>query len=260
MSEKKANDKPVIKVAVMIPNEGHTQVEAYANRLENFRHLGSLEEKGRLDDSPTRFEFYFVTVGRILTPKAREEGAKIAIEMEADYLYMIDDDMICRHDLFERLYRHDVDLVAPLAFTRNFPHSPVLYDIKEGVDPVTKEPYFINHHVLDYPRNVLTECDAVGFGAVLIKMDVLRAVEEPRFMSTTATGEDILFCHKVRKLGFRVFMDTDTCIGHLGHPIIIDEEYRDKVLKQMNYEDNLSLRSKYTPEYKHGEEVLVLGD
>lgn len=237
-----------VRVALCIPNEGHAPVEAYANRLENFKHLGNLEAQGK-------FEFLFLTLGRIFTPLAREEAARFALEINADYLYMIDDDMTCPNDLFERLYRHDVDVVAPLAFTRNFPHKPVIYEITEGWDPVVRMPYFINHHVDVYKKDSLIECDAVGFGAALINMRVIRAMSGQKFMdgATSGTGEDILFCHKARKLGFRVFMDTSTKLGHLSHPIDVTEAYVEKVRKEFKYEEKQPVASKY-------EARLLLGD
>ncbi len=253
--KKEGKEVGLIRVCVAIPNEGHTHVEAYANRLVNFMHLGKLEERGRLLKTNPRFEFFFVTLGRIFTPLAREEAAKLALEVDADYLYMIDDDMTCPDDLFERLYRHDVDIVAPLAFTRNFPHKAVLYEIKEGWDPVSRSPYFVNHHVDKYQKDSLVEADAVGFGAVLIKMKVVRAMTGQKFMDgcTSGTGEDILFCHKARKLGFRVFMDTSTKLGHLSHPIEVTEAYAEKVRAEYKYEEKTPVQSQY-------QHRVILGD
>jgi hypothetical protein len=242
---KEVKEPGLVRVAVCIPNEGHAPVEAYANRLSNFMHLGKLEERGKhLKENP-RFEFFFVTLGRIFTPLAREEAAKFAEEMNADYLYMIDDDMTCPDDLFELLYRHNVDVVAPLAFTRNFPHKAVLYEIKEGWDPVSHSQYFINHHIDVYKKDSLIECDAVGFGAALINMRVIRAMKGQRFMDgcTSGTGEDILFCHKARKLGFRVFMDTSTKLGHLSHPIEVTEDYVERVRKEFKYQERQPVHS-----------------
>lgn len=255
-------DKDIIKVLISIPNEGHTLAEAYANRMTNMIHMGRVEGIGMAKNLKPRFEFYSTTVARMLTPLAREEAAKMALEHSMDYLFMIDDDMSCPDDLFERLWRHDVDIVAPLAFTRNYPHKAVLYKIEEGFDNVTQTPYFINHWIHKYPRNKLVECDAVGFGAVLIKRKVLEDMKEPRFMSTNATGEDILFCHKARKLGFKVFMDTSTKLGHFSHPVEITEEYVDRVhadkkddfeKEYADYDENLTHEPKPVPDIILGE-------
>lgn len=253
--------KEPVKVLIAIPNMGYTQVEAYGNRLMNFMKMGNLqteratffkfadvleelapeqkesvlnaylEKHGRyatnIDDE--RFEFWFINIGRIFTPAAREEAAKKALEHGMHYIFFVDDDMIVPDDLFLKLYRHHhvADVVCPLAFTRNEPYKPVLYASIEGYDPVARSDYFINNVVMNYPKNKLVEADACGFGAALIKTDILKKIQPPYFMSSEGTGEDILFCYKVRKAGGRVFMDTSCPIGHLGHPQVITEEFVD---------------------------------
>lgn len=246
-------NQKVVKVLLAIPNEGHAPVEAYANRLVNFLHLGRMEERSKTEE--TRFEFYFITMGRIFTPLAREEAAKHALAAEMDYILFIDDDMMCPDDLFEKLYRHNVDIVAPLAFTRNYPHRAVLYSIKEGWDASSRQDYFINHWIDNYPKDKLVECDAVGFGAALINMRVIRTMPKPYFMSTSGTGEDIFFCHRAKKCGFRVFMDTGTKLGHLSHPVQITEDYVERIHKLTNYQirENAKEYDKYEP-------LVLIGD
>jgi len=267
LKPEEARDVPkedgVYKVLIAIPNEGHTQVEAYANRLMNFMHMGKLEERLKHEGAKPRPEFYFMTMGRIFTPLAREEAASMAEDCGMDYLYMIDDDMIAGDDTFERLARHDVDIVAPLAFTRNYPHMPVMYSCMEGWDPVRQKEFFRNHYVQNYPKDQLVECDAVGFGAVLIKIGVIKAMEKPRFMSTCGTGEDVLFCYSAKKLGFRTFMDTSVKLGHLSHPINVTEEYVQQMHKQLDtqMEKKNGLYNKYEGRslLKKDEALVVLG-
>jgi len=253
--------KDVIKVLVSIPNEGHTHVEAYANRMANFQTLGIIQGYGIAKDLKPRFVFHQMTVGRALTPLAREEAADYCLAHDYDYLYMIDDDMICPNDLFMKLYRHDVDLVGALAFTRNYPHRAVMYQVTEGWDDVTKNHYYINHYILKYPRNKLVQCDAIGFGAVLIKADALRKVQKPRFMTTASTGEDIFFCNQLRKVGGKIFMDTSAPIGHLSHPVNITEQYVDAVhasTKEIDDKKNPDYDPKKVSEPK-GIPDLILG-
>ncbi len=252
--------KQAVRVLIAIPNMGYTQVEAYGNRLENFMKMGNLQteqhaffkfadlldkhapqQKSAILDSYLSdsryvrtindeiFEFWFINIGRIFTPAAREEAAKRALSINADYIFFIDDDMICPDDMFLRLYRHNkvADVVCPLAFTRNAPYNPVIYASVDGYDAVNKSDYFINNVVSNYPRNKLVEVDACGFGAALVKTSILKKINPPYFMCSEGTGEDILFCYKVRKAGGRVFMDTTFNIGHLGHPQVITEEFVD---------------------------------
>ena len=225
-----------IRVLVGIPRAGLTQTEAVDNQIDMATYLAKLSCK-------SKFNFYWATIGRIFVAKAREEFARYAVELKCDYLFMVDDDMICPPDMFEKLYAHNVDIVAPLAFQRREPYYPVCYTQREGWDPVKKGRYFANEIIKNYPKDKLFECDAVGFGAVLIKTEVLKKMPEPRFMSTSPSGEDILFCYNARHAGARVYMDTATKIAHLGAPTIVDEALYEKF-------NNMEEKRKYHGEYK----------
>lgn len=237
MAHGKTGGYPVktVKVLFGLPKDGKTEPKAYDNRMELCFHLGALqalsehglkELSGVKFDYPegVKFEFYIATIGRVFTALARERIADTALSLNADYLFMIDDDMTAPPDLFELLYRHDVDIVAPLAFTRYPPHKPVLYELKNGYDAIENKKYYINYPILDYPRNTLVQCDAVGFGSVLIKTDVFRSMKKPWFMTTSGAGEDIHFCWSAGEAGKKIFMDTSIRLGHLSDPEEITEE------------------------------------
>lgn len=283
--------KAPIKVLVAIPNMGYTQVEAYGNRLMNFMQMGNfqteritfehfkdvlsevapekaqdvlnayIEKHGRhvktIDGDV--FEFWFINIGRIFTPAAREEAAKKALEHGMDLIFFVDDDMICPDDMFQRLYKSmqlsGADIICPLAFTRNPPYKPVLYASIEGWDPINKTDYFRNVTVMNYPKNQIVEADACGFGAALMKTWMLQKIQPPYFMSSEGTGEDILFCYKTKKVGGRVFMDTTFNIGHLSHPQIITEAFADEWRKKQDPD-----AEKRYPEFTKYKALTVLGD
>ena len=257
-SKGQGSGKRLIKVLVGIPNEGHTEVQAYDNRLEMFLHLGNLqllssvgqtEYCGVKFDIPEGVEYQFslTNIGQVFPALARERIAEIALEGDFDYVWMIDDDMICPMDTFENLVKHKVDIIAPLAFTRSSPHKPVLYNLTKGWDKSRGENYYINMPVVNYPKNQLVRCDAVGFGSVLIDTKVLKGMQKPYFMTTSGAGEDIHFCHKAGELGFKVYMDTNIKLGHLGYPKVITEECYEQ---EMNIEE---LRNVYGDQDKYAE-------
>jgi len=254
----KTKDPNVIRVLVGIPHEGMTGSEAYCNRLTMFKHLGHLEERGKLLKTTPRFEFYFKTCGRMHVHVARDEMAKAALVSDCDYLFMVDDDMIASDDLFEQLYASQKDIIAPLAFTRNFPHKPVIYSCREGWDSVAQCVQFTNFSVMNYPKEKLVECDAVGFGAVLINVDCFRKMPQPWFMNPYKTGEDISFCYEAKKYGFRTWMDTRVKLGHVSHPLIVTEDYVQAQWKAYGME----VEKRYgTPAKMNGKEpVLALGE
>ena len=243
------------KIAVSIPNEGHTLSEAYDNRLIWAFHMGVLQEKWRNENRPIRYEFYWYTAGRLLTAMAREKLVQEALKGEMDYIFMVDDDMLCPIDMMEALIRDieehpEIDVLAPLAHMRNPPHYAVIYTTTEGYDEKAHQPYFVNNFVRNYPKDTLIECDAVGFGAVMIKMDIVKKMKPPYFFSTTGSGEDIYFCIKSKQdAGARIFMDTRIKLGHLSAPKIIDEEYYEKWIKENKHEAEESPH-KYLQEVK----------
>ncbi len=235
--------KPIIKrIAMSIPSEGHTLPEAYDNHLVLSFHLGVLQEKWKHENRPIQYEFYWYTVGRVLTALAREKLVQEALKANLDYIIMYDDDMLLPIDMVERMIddvekNPEIDVLAPLAHMRNAPHYAVIYTTTEGYDDKAHAPYFVNNFVKNYPKDKLVECDAVGFGAVMIKMEMVRRITPPYFFSTTGSGEDIYFCMKSRQdAGARIFMDTRIKLGHLSAPRVIDEEYYEKWIKDNNHE------------------------
>lgn len=221
----------ILKVAISVPNESYILAEAYDNHLLLMKHVGALEERMKWEKKSPRYEFYWFTTGRLLTPLAREKLIKQALQEDCDYIIMMDNDMLYPIDTIESLLgdmleRPEIDILAPLAFMRQEPHLAVMYTVKEGYDAQRNSDYYINSFVKNYPKDRLVECDAVGFGAVCIKMDIVKRMQEPYCFSTTGSGEDIYFCVKARKEAkARIFMDTRIKLGHLGKNIVIDEEY-----------------------------------
>lgn len=220
-------DPAVRKVLVGIPLKGHTPPRAYHDRMLMWQFLGSMEAKGYYEKHNPRYSFALGAVGEMLVPYARERIAEAVIEMGCDYLFMIDDDMLAPYDLFYRLVANDKDICGALAFTRNPNHRPVVYETREGWDETTRSHYGFTKFVDNYPRDTLFQCDAVGFGAVLIKTDVLRKTPRPWFFGMERTGEDVSFCTKARKAGCEVWMDSRVKLGHLSDPLIVTEDYSD---------------------------------
>lgn len=247
LPEKSSVEEKVYRVLVGIPLKGHTPPQSYHDRMLMWKNLGGQEATDFYEKKNPRYVFALGAVGEILVPYARERLAESSIspEVNADYLFMIDDDMLSPPDLFYQLVAHDKPIVAALAFTRNPDHRPVIYETIEGYDRSVHQRYGFTRFVNNYPRNKLVECDAVGFGAVLIKTEVFKKIEKPWFFGMAQTGEDISFCIKAKKAGFSVWMDTSIKLGHLGAPTIITEEYSD-VWNKLTPEEKDKMYGRFT--------------
>lgn len=156
---------------------------------------------------------------------ARDDLAKMAIKMDADYVLWLDSDMVFDPDILEKLLQDTEkgDIISGLYFRRAAPFSPVLYDRMDLVDdkPVHTE-------FSEIPEDVF-EVGGIGFGCVLMPTDVLLGVAlkfGEMFMPFKGMGEDIAFSWRARQCGFKIVCDPKIKLGHVGHIIITEDFYR----------------------------------
>ena len=127
----------------------------------------------------------------------------------ADYLLMIDTDMVFKNediDSLEGHMRNGIDIVSGFC-KRGASHIPALFKETEG----------------DYEQMLewgdgLIEVDAVGAAFLMISKKAMDEIKDPFSFITVRgfpQGEDISFCHKARQQGFKIFCDTRIKIGHI---------------------------------------------
>lgn len=154
---------------------------------------------------------------------SRNDLAKRAIEMDADFIFWLDSDMVFDPDILERLLKHfddeSVDFVTGAYFRRVPPFSPVLFKDLDFVTPTScKFTEFEN-----IPKDGLFEVGACGFGCVLMRTEVAMSVQA-RFGNMFApidnTGEDIAFCWRARQCGYKLYCDPSFSLGHVGNHVI----------------------------------------
>ena len=154
---------------------------------------------------------------------ARNTLAMEAIEGGYDRVLWLDSDMAFKGDLMLRLNKHlddGMDFIAALFFRRVMPVAPVIYRECGG----KFEPY------LDYPRDSVFEVAGSGFGACMMKTDVLKAVAEdgPIFEPMPGRGEDLSFCARARAKGYKLYCDSGIRVGHVGMVAFGEEHYQPK--------------------------------
>ena len=156
---------------------------------------------------------------------AREKLAEVAINMKADYVLWLDSDMIFNPSILADLMADNKDFVSGLCFRRRTPFTPVIYSkIRYGIEPDDYE----SEEYLDYPMNSLFEVDACGFGGVLMKTEVIKAVQENfgrTFEPMRGFGEDISFCIRAKQLGYKIWCDSRVKMGHVTRSISSEDTY-----------------------------------
>lgn len=133
------------------------------------------------------------------------------------HVIMMDTDQVYPVNTITKLLSHNVPFVAGQIFRRYPPFDNLLYKGE------------VNHYTsmvpgVDYQDGDLVEVSAVGTGCNLISMNVFYKIKSPwyEFLPNKDSerggviGEDIGFCLKLKKAGYKIMVDTSVKIGHLA--------------------------------------------
>ena len=133
--------------------------------------------------------------------KSRINGVETAKQCGAKWILFVDSDMLVCDDSLIRLLKWDSHIISGTAVNKQPPFATVA--IKDGKR-------------IRYKPTGRIEVDEVGFGFILIKMAVFDMLVSPYFKMEADIGEDFYFCRKARKCGYKIFVDGDCIIGHIG--------------------------------------------
>lgn len=157
---------------------------------------------------------------------ARNDLATRAIQMDADYVFWLDSDMVFQPDTLERMMKtireNDIDILTGLYFRRVAPYSPVLFDKLEihGQECEWSE--------FNTIPDSLFPVGGCGFGCVLMKTDVFFDVQSKfgnMFAPIGNNGEDVAFCWRARECGYTIICDPSVVCGHVGYSVFDDKFY-----------------------------------
>jgi len=176
--------------------------------------------------------------------KGRERIADQFLETDATHLLFIDSDETFDKQTALRLIEDDLPVVSGVVYQRNYPPAPCIYKKVPNTVyhlPMARElqkwfvenevPRFNQATVLDLPDDVsIWEVDEVGTGCMLIKREVIEAIDEPRFDVSPdhfwGMTTDILFCRRVREAGFKIYADLRVQLGHLTEYAVTANDFR----------------------------------
>ena len=163
-----------------------------------------------------------------ITSIARNNLCDIAQQNNCSHIMFLDTDMTFPHDTISKLLAHDLDIVGGLYFERYEPYKPAVF---------WKHPDGLGDYALmdNIPYGETIECDAIGTGCLLIKMDVFNKLTKPWFEYRVAEygskkeikffSEDIVFCERVKELGYKIHVDTSIECGHILNDIEVTRDW-----------------------------------
>lgn len=161
---------------------------------------------------------------------SREKLAEESIRNQTDFTLWLDSDMTFEPGLLVKMLKdieeNDLDMVTALCFRRRPPYTPPIWKkLRMGATPEENEEIGFN----DYPENDLFEVEACGFAAVLMKTEVLAKVfnhDKLMFIPMIGYGEDISFCLRARRNGFKIHCDSRIKVGHVGRLVVGEDTFK----------------------------------
>ena len=148
--------------------------------------------------------------------RAKNQLVENAKYMRADYLLVLDDDMLLNIDMdwMRVLLKHDKDVIGPIYFQRGGNYHPVIMKAIRGTRAHKNELHF-EFYERGELSDGLMQVDVLGGGCQLIKMEVFTKIISPYFFENGVHGQDVYFCQKVREAGMESYVDTSVQVGHM---------------------------------------------
>lgn len=150
---------------------------------------------------------------------SRDTIAKCAVENGYDYVLFVDSDMVFDSEDLKRLLAHNVGICSGLYVTRAGERKNVAYS---KIITRRRFPYREPKLIEDKSTTGFGAVSACGFGFCLIKTSVLKCMlkyYKSLFEPFKGVGEDIAFCIRAKRLGFKTFIDRDVKLGHVGEKV-----------------------------------------
>jgi glycosyltransferase involved in cell wall biosynthesis len=138
------------------------------------------------------------------------------IRYNYDYLFSIDSDIAFPADTLKKMLNHDVDMVSGI-YIQRIPETHTIEIMRRNTQGGITHVNFA-----DIAGQGLVPIDASGFGCLLIKSKVFKAIPYPHFVYKSAIdhantfSEDVYFCTQATDRGFKIWADTSIICDHIG--------------------------------------------
>jgi hypothetical protein len=142
----------------------------------------------------------------------RELVLEAAVKRGLTHLLWLDTDMTFPRQTALQLFAHDQPIVGCNYLSRRQGSGKFTAQQDDGTPVPTTE-----------TSTGLESVGAVGFGCVLMRIDIVSRLHRPWFRHALNVqggdvGEDIMFCRALREIGHTIYVDHDLSkeIGHVG--------------------------------------------
>lgn len=206
--------KKPITIVVATNSLTNTQYEAYTNHIQFWFNLGRLRAYNHI-------KFALVNPARMSIDRMRNVAARTALEMNADYLLFVDDDVLVQKDALGKLIATKADIAAAKVVIRGYPFDWMLFKKRDNGLVALKE----------LPDEGIEPVDAVGFSLCLIKVSLLKKIptdNQPYFVTGVNNTEDIYFCIRARMAVPKctIVCECSVNAGHILWPEVMDTSNR----------------------------------
>lgn len=152
----------------------------------------------------------------------RNDLVEKAILEGCTHLLMCDVDQVYDSQTVTKLLSHRLPVVSAKVNRRYPPFDPIMLRLtSEGYKPMG---------IGDYEPGSLVEVDATGTGCILYDLSIFKKLPYPWFKfqkkDGLVIGEDIGLCQDLKRIGYKIMVDTSIEIGHLATMIVNDATHK----------------------------------
>jgi hypothetical protein len=201
-----------LKIVVGTNSLTEIQYPAYTNHCQFWFRLGR---------SYPDIDFIISNPSRMSIDRMRNMSAKVAVDINADYVLFLDDDVIVNPNYgLKQLLECKADIAAGRVCIRGYPFNYMSFTYDNDKNLIVDS---------ELPEHGIISKDAVGFSFALLKVKLLKKMEPPYFITGLQHTEDVYYCVKARQVDPKctIKVNCDCFCGHILWPEILIEQNRD---------------------------------
>lgn len=197
------------------------------------------QETGRAEQRRDYEVRWMVGGPKVPIAKVRNTACHVATKGGATHLFFVDNDMLIAAKLLGHLLALDLPIVVPMFFRSGGPVDPLCFDFDQKGNAVPMQ---------NYPVNQVFKAPAgAGTGCMLIKVEVLQALEAPWFRPAHEPpyNYDLPFCQRAARAGFYTYCDSRMLVQQMGNAQPVGrDQFNMRISQAMDFHQELPMNLK----------------